>query len=158
MGVLHRAVPNHKFSQIFLKEWTIATNYCPEYSPHRTNFRSKFRVALTLSRNMSLKVGAVQNNTCLENSQNSISEVSFRSRIRRKARNFVELRRQMFALLLHNTVFTIHLIKKKPVSIFRIFHVFMSIILYLESNVFFFDRLIRFSSQTVLLYIYWFPC
>ena len=69
MGVLHRAVPNHKFSQIFLKEWTIATNYRPEYSPHRTNFRSKFRVALTPSRNMSPKVRAVQNNTCLENSQ-----------------------------------------------------------------------------------------
>ena len=69
MGVLHRAVPNHKFSQIFLKEWTIATNYRPEYSPHRTNFRSKFRVALTPSRNMSPKVRAVQNNTCLENSR-----------------------------------------------------------------------------------------
>ena len=50
MGVLHRAVPNHKFNQIFLKEWRIATNYHPEYSPHRTNFRSKFQVALTPSR------------------------------------------------------------------------------------------------------------
>ena len=39
MGVLHRAVPNHKFNHIFLKEWRIATNYHPEYSPHRTNFR-----------------------------------------------------------------------------------------------------------------------
>ena len=52
MGVLHRAVPNHKFSQIFLKEWTIAMNYRPEYSPHGMNFRSKFRVALMPSRNM----------------------------------------------------------------------------------------------------------
>ena len=69
MGVLHRAVPNHKFNQIFLKEWRIATNYCPEYSPHRTNFCLKFRVALTPSRNMSLKVQAIQNYTCLENSQ-----------------------------------------------------------------------------------------
>ena len=56
MGVLHRAVPNHKFSQIFWKEWTIATNYRPKYSPHRTKFRSKVWVALTPSRNMSPKV------------------------------------------------------------------------------------------------------
>ena len=55
-GVLHRAVPNHKFNQIFLKGWTIATNFRPEYLPHRTNFRSKFRVALTPSRIMSPKV------------------------------------------------------------------------------------------------------
>ena len=34
----------------------------------------------------------------------NVVEVSFRSRIRRKARNFAEFRRQVFALLLHNTV------------------------------------------------------
>ena len=68
MGVLHRAVPNHKFNQIFLKEWRIARNYHPEYSPHRTNFCSKFQVALTPSRKMLPKVQAVQNNTSLENS------------------------------------------------------------------------------------------
>ena len=34
----------------------------------------------------------------------NVVEVSFRSRIRRKARNFAEFHRQVFALLLHNTV------------------------------------------------------
>ena len=34
----------------------------------------------------------------------NVIEVSFRSRVRRKARNFFEFRRQVFALLLHNTV------------------------------------------------------
>ena len=34
----------------------------------------------------------------------NVVEVSFRSRIRRKARNFVEFRRQVFVLILHNTV------------------------------------------------------
>ena len=65
MEVLHGSVTNHKSNQIFLEEWTIATNFRSEYSPHRANFRPKFRVALTTSRNMSPKVRAVQNNTCL---------------------------------------------------------------------------------------------
>ena len=43
--------------------------FAPKNSPHRTNFRSKFRVAFTPSRNLSPKVRAVQNNTCLENSR-----------------------------------------------------------------------------------------
>ena len=104
MGILHRVVLNHKFSPIFLKEWTIAMNYRPEYSPHKTNFNLKFRVALTPSRNMSPKVRAVQNNTCLKNSQ-KCRRSFFWSRIHRKARNFVEFRRQVFALLLLNTVY-----------------------------------------------------
>ena len=37
-------------------------------------------------------------------SMKRVVEVSFRSRVRRKAKNFVEFRRQVFALLLHNTV------------------------------------------------------
>ena len=48
-------------------------NNCNKLLPRifaaQNKFRSKFRVALTPSRNMSLKVRAVQNNTCLENSQ-----------------------------------------------------------------------------------------
>ena len=56
IGVLHRAVPNHKFNQIFLRRITIATNFHPEYSPHRMNCLLKFQVALTPSRNMLLKV------------------------------------------------------------------------------------------------------
>ena len=69
MGVLHSVVTNHKFNQIFLRRMNNTTNFRPENSPHRTNFRSKFRVAFTPSRNLSPKVRAVQNNTCLENSQ-----------------------------------------------------------------------------------------
>ena len=33
-----------------------------------------------------------------------VVEVSFRTRIRRKAKDYVEFRRQVFALLLHNNV------------------------------------------------------
>ena len=69
MGVLHSVVTNHKFNQIFLRRMNNTTNFRPENSPHRTNFRSKFRVAFTPSRNLSPKVRAVQNNTCLENSR-----------------------------------------------------------------------------------------
>lgn len=58
MGVLHSVVTNHKFNQIFLRRMN-----------NTTNFRSKFRVAFTPSRNLSPKVRAVQNNTCLENSR-----------------------------------------------------------------------------------------
>ena len=101
MGVLQRAVPNQKFNQIFLKEWTIATNFRPEYSPHRTSFRSKFRVALTPSRNMSPKVRAVQNNTSLENSRGNCRGSFVSVKNSSKSREF---RRKMFALLLHNTV------------------------------------------------------
>ena len=90
MGVLRREVPNHKFSQIFLKEWTIATNYHPEYLPHHQGIcRRKFEPFKTIH------ASKIRGN---------VVEVSFRSRIRRKARNFVEFRRQVFALLLHNTV------------------------------------------------------
>ena len=41
---------------------------------------------------------------------------------------------------------------KKTISISRIFHVLVSIILYLESDVFLFDRLLRFSFQTQYCY------
>ena len=34
----------------------------------------------------------------------NVVEVSFRTRIRRKAKDYVEFRRQVFALLLHNNV------------------------------------------------------
>ena len=104
MGVLHSVVTNHKFNQIFLRRMNNTTNFRPENSPHRTNFRSKFRVAFTPSRNLSPKVRAVQNNTCLENS-------------RKCRRRFVSVknsskspkfRRQVFALLLHNTVGRLH--------------------------------------------------
>ena len=43
----------------------------------------------------------------------NVVEVSFRSRICRKARNFVEFRRQVFALLLHNTVYPLSWIELK---------------------------------------------
>ena len=56
MGVLHSVVTNHKFNQIFLRRMNNTTNFHPENSPHRTNFRSKFRVAFTPSRNLSPKV------------------------------------------------------------------------------------------------------
>ena len=43
----------------------------------------------------------------------NVVKVSFRSRICRKARNFVEFRRQVFALLLHNTVYPLSWIELK---------------------------------------------
>ena len=111
MGVLHSVVTNHKFNQIFLRRINNTTNFRPENSPHRknfrpenspyrTNFRSKFRVAFTPSRNLSPKVRAVQNNTCLENSRKCRrSFVSVKNSSKSQ-----EFRRQVFALLLHNTL------------------------------------------------------
>ena len=69
MGILHSVVTNHKFNQIFSRRMNNTTNFRPENSPHRTNFRSKFQVAFAPSRNLSPKVRAVQNNTCLKNSR-----------------------------------------------------------------------------------------
>ena len=104
MGVLHSVVTNHKFNQIFLRRMNNTTNFRPENSPHRTNFRSKFRVAFTPSRNLSPKVRAVQNNTCLENSRKCRRRfVSVKNSS--KSHKF---RRQVFALLLHNTVGRLH--------------------------------------------------
>ena len=104
MGVLHSVVTNHKFNQIFLRRMNNTTNFRPENSPHRTNFRSKFRVAFTPSRNLSPKVRAVQNNTCLENSRKC--RRSFVS-VKNSSKSH-EFRRQVFALLLHNTVGRLH--------------------------------------------------
>ena len=54
-------------------------------------------------RNMSPKVRAVQNNTSLENSQ-KCRESFVLVKNSSKNWNFFEFRRQVFALLLHNTV------------------------------------------------------
>ena len=106
MGVLHSVVTNYKFNQIFLRRMnnTIQRIFAPKNSPHRTNFRSKFRVAFTPSRNLSPKVRAVQNNTCLENSRKC--RRSFVS-VKNSSKSH-EFRRQVFALLLHNTVGRLH--------------------------------------------------
>ena len=65
MEVLHGSVTNHKSNQIFLRRMNNSNEFSFRIFPHRANFRPKFRVALTTSRNMSPKVRAVQNNTCL---------------------------------------------------------------------------------------------
>ena len=105
MGVLHSVVTNHKFNQIFLRRMnnTIQRIFAPKIRHieriFARNFESHLRHQGICRRKFepfkTIHASKIRGN---------VVEVSFRSRIRRKARNFAEFRRQMFALLLHNTV------------------------------------------------------